>query len=151
MLMVYAVMMVVVVPIAARMADRGARREHLVALGLGISGLGGLLLFASGGFLAMFMVVLLLGLGQAISIASQSVLIADHCEDEVRRFGDGAVYGAYRLLERLGNALGPLLAGLLVVYFGYPGAFGAISALVLACSVLFALATWADRRPVLAG
>jgi hypothetical protein len=29
------------------------------------------------------------------------------------------VYGVYSLLERLGNALGPLLASLLVVFWGY--------------------------------
>lgn len=146
MLMVYAVMMVLIVPIAAKFADRGARREVLVALGLLISGLGGLLLLNSGNFLIIFAVVLLLGLGQALSIASQSALVGDLCKDEIARYGDGSVYGVYRMLERFGNALGPLIAGLLVVRYDYQGAFIAISVLVLGCGVLFTLLILLIRR-----
>ncbi len=147
MLMVYAVMMVVLVPFAARFADRGTRRETLVAFGLCISGIGGLLLLNSGDFLVVFLVVLFLGFGQAMSIASQSALVADLCKDEIARYGDGSVYGVYRMLERFGNALGPLLAGLLVIQYGYQGAFVAISALVLACGLLFAVLIMVIKRP----
>jgi sugar phosphate permease len=51
------------------------------------------------------------------------------------------VYGVYRLLERLGNAMGPLIASILVVFWGYQGAFVAISAFVLVCGIAFTLAT----------
>lgn len=147
MLMVYAVMMVLIVPLAARLADAsGMRREQLVALGLCISGLGGLLLLGSSSFLVVFGVVFLLGLGQALSIAAQSTLVGELCREEVKRYGDGPVYGVYRLLERLGNAAGPLLAGILVVRLNYEGAFVAISALVLASGILFTIATGAFRR-----
>ena len=141
MLMVYAVMMVLVVPIAAQLADRGARREHLVGLGLVVSGMGGVALYYHGEFLLLFAVVFLLGLGQAISIAAQSAMVGVICRPEIQRYGEGYVYGAYRMLERLGNALGPLVAGGLVVHFGYPGAFIGISGFVLACGVLFILLT----------
>jgi MFS family permease len=146
MLMVYAVMMVLIVPFAARFADRGGRREMLVALGLLVSGLGGLLLLNSGNFLIVFAVVLFLGLGQALSIASQSALVGDLCKEEIERYGDGSVYGVYRMLERLGNALGPLIAGLLVVRYDYQGAFVAISVLVLSCGLLFAVIISLMRR-----
>jgi MFS family permease/HAMP domain-containing protein len=146
MLMVYAVMMVLIVPFAAKFTDRGARRETLVALGLLISGAGGMLLLTSGNFLIVFAVVLCLGLGQALSIASQSALVAELCKEEIERYGDGSVYGVYRMLERLGNALGPLIAGILVVRQGYEGAFVAISGLVLVCGILFALSIALIRR-----
>lgn len=146
MLMVYAVMMVLIVPFAAKFTDRGARRETLVATGLLLSGVGGLLLLASGNFLIVFAVVLCLGLGQALSIASQSALVAELCKAEIDRYGDGSVYGVYRMLERLGNALGPLIAGVLVVRQGYEGAFVAISGLVLVCGILFALSIAMIRR-----
>jgi MFS family permease len=146
MLMVYAVMMVLIVPIAARYADAGARRDRLVAAGLCLSGLGGFLLLVHDNFLMVFGVVFLLGLGQALSIAAQGTLVGELCREEIKEFGDGSVYGTYRLLERLGNAAGPLLAGVLVVRYGYQSAFVAISALVLVCGVLFAIATGAYRR-----
>jgi MFS family permease len=141
MLMVYAVMMVLIVPLAARISDVGARREQLVAMGLCISGMGGLLMLTSASATMVFGVVFLLGLGQAISIAAQSALVGELCGDEIRRYGDGAVYGVYRMLERFGNALGPLIAALLVVRLGYPGAFVAMSILVLVCGILFGLTT----------
>ena len=141
MLLVYAVIMVILVPIAAGFSDAGAKRERFVALGLIVSGLGGLVLLTTGNVLLVFVVVIFLGLGQAVSIASQGALVEDLCGPEIAKYGRDTVYGVYRLLERMGNAVGPLLASVLVIYFNYQGAFVAISALVLVCGVLFALAT----------
>jgi MFS family permease len=141
MLMVYAVMMVLIVPLSATLSDASLRRDRYVSVGLLISGISGLLLLLSDSFLVLFGVVFLLGLGQALSIAAQSALVAEHCQEEIRIYGHDAVYGVYRLLERLGNALGPLLASLLVVFWGYKGAFVAISALVLVCGLAFTLAS----------
>ena len=141
MLMVYAVMMVMIVPLSASLSDASMRRDRYVSVGLIISGLSGMLLLISDSFLVLFGVVFLLGLGQALSIAAQSALVAEHCQDEIRIYGNDAVYGVYRLLERLGNALGPLLASLLVVFLGYTGAFVALSALVLVCGIAFTIAT----------
>lgn len=141
MLMVYAVMMVMIVPLSASFSDASVRRDRYVSVGLMISGLSGLLLLVSDSFLVLFGVVFLLGLGQALSIAAQSALVAEHCQEEIRIYGNDAVYGVYRLLERLGNALGPLIASILVVLWGYQGAFIAISALVLFCGIAFTIAT----------
>ena len=141
MLMVYAVMMVVIVPLSATLSDATLRRDRYVSVGLIISGLSGLLLLLSDSFLVLFGVVFLLGLGQALSIAAQSALVAEHCQEEIRIFGSDAVYGVYRLLERLGNALGPLIASVFVIFWGYQGAFVAISGLVLFCGIAFTIAT----------
>jgi MFS family permease len=119
-----------------------------VLAGLCISGGGGLVLLAQGGLGVVYMAMFLLGLGQGLSIAAQSSLVAEMCVEAIRRHGSGAVYGVYRLVERLGNAGGPLLAGLLVASLDYRGAFAAIGALVLASGVLFALGSGALRRPV---
>jgi MFS family permease len=152
MLMVYAVMMVMIVPLSATLSDNSMRRDRYVSIGLIISGLSGMLLLFSDSFLVLFGVVFLLGLGQALSIAAQSALVAEHCQEEIRIYGHDAVYGVYRLLERLGNALGPLIASLLVIFWGYQGAFVAISAMVLVCGIAFTIATRGfDYEPVPAG
>ena len=151
MLMVYAVMMVLIVPLSASLSDATLRRDRYVSIGLVISGLSGLLLLLSDSFLVLFGVVFLLGLGQALSIAAQSALVAEHCVDEIRIYGHDAVYGVYRLLERLGNALGPLIASILVIFWGYQGAFVALSAFVLFCGIAFTVATrGADWEPATA-
>lgn len=147
-LMVYAASLVLVLPQAARLAERGLRHEQLVLAGLCISGGGGLVLLVQGGLGAVYFSMLLLGLGQGLSIAAQSSLVAELCGEAIRRHGSGPVYGVYRLVERLGNAGGPLLAGLLVASLDYRGAFAAIGTLVLASGFLFALGSGALRRPV---
>jgi len=151
MLMVYAVMMVLIVPLSASLSDSTMRRDRYVSVGLIVSGLSGLLLLLSDSFLVLFGVVFLLGLGQALSIAAQSALVAEHCQEEIRIYGNDAVYGVYRLLERLGNALGPLIASLLVILWGYQGSFVALSALVLFAGIAFTIAThgseWQPATP----
>src|SRR5258708_8675565 len=133
MLMVYAVMMVLIVPLSASLSDATMRRARYVSVGLLISGLSVLLLLLSDSFLVLFGVVFLLGLGQALSIAAQSALVAEHCQEEILIYGHDAVYGVYRLLERLGNAMGPLIASLLVILWGNQGPSVPLSPCVLFC------------------
>jgi MFS family permease len=64
--------------------------------------------------------------------------VGEHCQEEIRKYGADVVYGVYRFLERLGNALGPLLASVLVVFWGYHGAFVALSGLAFFCGLAFA-------------
>ena len=148
-LMVYAVAMVVLSPLAATVATTRERMEWLVGAGLLISGIGGVLLIAGGSVGWVFAAVALVGIGQSLSITAQSALVREHCEAEVAAMGEPAVYGVYRLLERLGNAMGPLLAGALVLMFGYRTSFISIGALVLVCGVAFVMATRRPFRPAL--
>jgi len=149
-LMAYAVVMVLVAPLASALAHSRSNREWLVGAGLLVSGLGGMLLLVSGDVGWVLAAVVVIGLGQSLSITAQSALVSDHCEREIAQMGDHTVYGVYRLLERLGNAVGPLIAGSLVIAIGYQKSFVAIGALVLACGVLFMLATLAGRAPAYA-
>lgn len=146
-LMTYAVLMVVAAPITAGMASTRERMEWLVGGGLVVSGLGGLLLLAGGDAGWVFAAVGLIGLGQSLSISAQSALVSEHCEAEIRALGEGTVYGVYRLLERLGNAIGPMLAAALVLLIGYRQSFVVIGAGVLGCGLLFLACTRLGRRP----
>jgi len=145
-LMAYAVLMVVASPVTAGLATTRDRMEWLVGGGLVLSGLGGVLLLVSGEVAWVFVAVALIGFGQSMSISAQSALVSEHCAADIRRIGEGTVYGVYRLLERIGNALGPMLAAGLVVAVGYRDAFVAIGAAVMLCGLSFtALTRW--RRP----
>jgi MFS family permease len=85
-----------------------------------------------------------------MSISAQSALVSEHCGPEIERLGEGVVYGVYRLLERLGNAAGPLIAALLLMHFDHRTGFVAIGTGVLLCGLTFALATRAEAKPALA-
>jgi len=143
-LMTYGVMMVVMSPVAARWAISRERMEWLVGGGLVLSGLGGLLLMLGAGLPWVFVGVALVGAGQSLSISAQSALVSELCAAEIATIGEGAVFGVYRLLERMGNAIGPLLAAALVMGAGYRTGFIAIGGLVVVCGLAFVLAT---RRP----
>jgi MFS family permease len=149
-LMSYAVVMVVMAPITAALATSRERMEWLIGGGLLISGLGGLMLLGGDAVGWVFAAVMLIGLGQSMSISAQSALVAEHCPIEVSQLGEGAVYGVYRLLERMGNAAGPLIAAVLVSSYGYRNSFVAIGAGVVLCGTAFLLATHRSRSPALA-
>jgi predicted MFS family arabinose efflux permease len=140
-LMIYGVVMVVASPLAAALATSRHRMEWLVGAGLLLSGLGTLLVTASDHVGWVFVAVLLVGVGQSLSIAAQSALVREHCDSEVAAMGEPAVYGVYRLLERLGNALGPMLAAGLLLAFGYRVGFVATGAAVALCGLVFLIVT----------
>jgi MFS family permease len=139
-LMAYAVIMVVISPLTPPLATTRERMHWMVGGGLIVSGLGGILMMGGGGVGWVLAAVMLVGLGQALAISAQSALVADQCEEAIARLGEGTVYGVYRLLERIGNALGPLIAGTLVLHFGYRASFVAIGAAVALCGAIFMLA-----------
>ncbi len=140
-LMIYGVVMVLVMPLGASLAHSRVRMEWLVGAGLLLSGLGGTMLILGEGVLWVFAAVGFVGLGQSLSIAAQSALVREHCEREISRMSEPTVYGVYRLLERLGNAAGPILAALLVLSLGYRKSFIVAGASVLVCGLLFLLLT----------
>lgn len=145
-LMTYGVIMVVAMPLAAKLATTRRRMELLVGMGLVTSGVGGLLLLIDGHVLLVFAAVFLVGLGQSLSIAAQSALVREHCDVEVAKMGEPVVYGVYRLLERLGNAVGPIIAAVLVLAVGYRSSFVVTGAAAACCGLLFLLLTRLTRR-----
>lgn len=147
--MIYGVVMVVMAPVTAALASSRDRMNWLVGGGLVLSGLGGTLMLAGQDVGWVFAAVILVGLGQSLSISAQSALVTENCEAEIERLGDGTVYGVYRLLERLGNALGPLIAAALVSSIGYRHSFVAIGAGVLLCGLVFLVATRRSPQPQL--
>lgn len=144
MLMVYAVFMVLMMPLAARYADRLNARSGFILAGLLISALGGLLALGVDGFWLGAGMVVALGLGQSLSITAQSTLVSRVAAREIQVLGDGYVYGVYRLLERLGNASGPLLAGVLLTLFGFRVTFVCMGLLALLAGAVF---YWVIVRP----
>lgn len=138
-IMLYAIVMVVGVPIAARWSGRPDRRWRFVVAGLLLSGVAGMLPLLLPGIYAVAAMVVLLGVAQSMSIAPQTAMVQDICQREVDRLGAGAVFGVYRLIERIGNALGPVVAAALLQGLPFSQVFAAIGALMLVAGIVFAL------------
>lgn len=136
--MIYPVLMVIAVPVFAALAERLKARAAFVVSGGLVAGTGTLLLLAGTSIPIVAAVLALLGLGQAMSIAAQSALVADSAEHATKG-GSAGVLGLFRLIERSGNAVGPAAAGLLLAAVGFASSAASIGILVVAGALGFAL------------
>ena len=142
MIMLYGVSTLVCMPFAARFADRSGRHAAVVAAGGVLAGLGCLASLyegtVGGPSNAVMIAILALGVGHALSLTSQIAIV-----QEVASFhggiGQASVIGAYRLMERAGMVLGPIVAGALAASFGYQGAIVGIGIIVLVTIALYIL------------
>lgn len=159
MLMIYPLTMVALVPAFASLADRADRQVMLVSGGGLVAGLGGFVVLAGPDSLyALAAMLLLLGLGQAMSIASQSALVGALGRNLPAPVAESSLYGIFRLVERTGNALGPVVAGALLGLYGLTaavvliGAGVAVGACLFALTVAFARGTGdTGRNPMIEG
>lgn len=135
--MIYPLLMVLAVPFFAALADRWQARAGFVIAGGMVSGAGALLVPLDPGAMLIVLALALLGLGQSMSIASQSALVADTAAAAGGR--PAGVLGLFRLVERSGNAAGPAGAGLLLAAVGFSFATAFLGAVVVAGAVVFAL------------
>lgn len=141
---IYPLAMVLLVPVFARQADQGQRRRGLFVLAGGLVAGGSAMLALTVGDtpLALALVLLGVGIGQALSITPQSAMVADIARSAPPRTG-ARVLGMFRLTERGGSALGPLVGAWLLAAVGFGGAVAAIGAATVAGSVAYG---WISRQ-----
>jgi MFS family permease len=128
-------------------SDRVGRRGIIVT-GLLISASGVLGLSAATSFASMMAAIVTYAIGAAITTAATSAYITDITPRE--RYG--AAHGVFGTIYDVGDALGPLVAGVLVAALGYAGMFRAIALIVVATTIVFAMGTRTPRtaRPIAA-
>lgn len=142
---IYPLTMVLLVPLAARLADRWGRRSGFVVAGGLLAGASAMLAWpADGAPMQLALLLLGLGLGQALSITPQSALVADLARSVPARQGAGML-GLFRLTERGGSALGPAVSAWLLPLMGFGPALAVIGALVLGGSLAYG---WNQRQYV---
>ncbi len=138
-MMVYGIAMIVLSPLAARLADLYGHRVLFVALGGLISGLAMAGILREENFWMILWAVVGLGIGQSVSIAPQLALVSEVCAAECQRIGQGTVFGVFRLLERMGAALGPFAVAAMLKQWGYAWAMAGIGSIVAMAGILLAL------------
>jgi MFS family permease len=136
-MMVYGLAIIVFSPFVAQLADRLGRHRWFVTVGGLAASLGMFVLYWIDGTLGVAAAILLLGVGHAIGVSPQLALVTDYCKDAVNQVGQATTTGIFRLIERLGNVLGPIVAGVLISAFGFKGAFYGIGLITLASSIVF--------------
>lgn len=148
-LMVYGLMNVAIMPLAARFANRLTNLPSLVGLGAVISGAGAMSVLAADDTWLVLLAVTVVGVGHAVSIAPQLVLVQIVCERVDPTISRTKALGAFRLIERFGNVIGPFLVAGLLSAFDYSRAMAYTGMLVAACGVIFLiLSARSEPRPV---
>ncbi|WP_179958291.1 MFS transporter [Chitinimonas arctica] len=146
-MMAYGLAIIAFSPLVAHLADKLGRHGWFVSIG-GFAAAGAMFaIHFLDGTLGVALAILLLGMAHAIGVSPQLALIAQHCKDAVAEVGQATATGIFRLIERLGNVLGPLIAGTLIASYDFKGAFYGIGLLTLCTSMLFTLAfLWLGRE-----
>ena len=150
MIMLYGVSTLVCMPFAARFADRSGRHASVVAIGGVVAGLGCLAALLDASVMSpsstVLIAILALGVGHALSLASQIAIVQEVASIH-GGLGQASVIGAYRLVERVGMVLGPIVAGTLAASFGYQGAIVGIGIIVLVLIALYMIVMNLSPRP----
>lgn len=142
---IYPLAMVLLVPLAAHLTDRWQRRHTFIVMGgLLAAGSAWLAWPAAQAPLLLAAVLLLFGVGQALSITPQSALVADLARRQPSG-GEAAVLGLFRMTERSGSALGPALGAWLLPWLGFGPALALIGTSVALGNVAYGCLAWSRR------
>ncbi len=140
-MMLYGLATIGLVYVTAKHADRSGRYATIIGIGGIIASLGCIANLADntlgGGSNAATVAILALGVGHALSLTSQNSIIQQVAESHRDAIGKASVLGAYRLLERIGMIVGPLIAVGLSTLYGYRGAIIAFGFILMVLTIAF--------------
>ncbi len=144
-LMIYPLMMVLLVPVFAALADRLRRRRDFVIYGGVLAGACTGLALIDTSLVWFGILLLMLGVGQAMSITPQSAMMVELSNsDGAQR--SASVMGLFRLIERSGSAIGPAVGAVLLGGLGLSAAVGTIGALMIAGTAAYAYSSRSQGR-----
>jgi DHA1 family multidrug resistance protein-like MFS transporter len=121
-------------PLTGNLSDRVGRKPVIVS-GLFACAAALTLIFRMTSLAGLLAIVPLLGLGVAAVTPATNALIADLVA--AQRLGTGM--GVFGTIWDIGEAAGPILAGVLIAQIGYQPAFDVIAAIIAALAVTFAI------------
>lgn len=144
-LMSYGLMMVFISPVVGNIADRFKCRRIFTNLGGLMSGAGLLMVVFWNSTPGVLTSIIVLGIAHSIQVSSQMSLVTDDCVSEGGKIGMATVVSIYRLIERLGNISGPIIAGIFIALMGtaygevnsFPYAIAAIGLFTILSSIAF--------------
>lgn len=129
-------------PVMGMVSDRVDRRSVIVA-GLSVCSTAVWLISFAQGWAALAAAVAAYAVGVAVTSAATTAFITDLSH----RARYGTSHGLFGSIYDVGDAAGPILAGLLVASLGYAGMFRVMACVSLAVAVVFYWSTRPASRP----
>ncbi|MBF0100321.1 MAG: MFS transporter [Desulfobacterales bacterium] len=146
-LMIYGVTLVFLGPLIGKYVDQAKEKKYYVFIG-GILGASTFMVFHfMNGFSAAMVALLLLGISSSFVLTAQSAYLLDL--NVTRNFGEGKSIGIFRSSGRIGQALGPLVFGSLMVAGDMENGIEMFGMFYLATVFIFLLFTNRDQKVLL--
>lgn len=133
-MMVYALVIIPLSPIASRYADRMNSPVGMVVFGTILSGAVLIALHGQDSTWAVLLAVATMGVAHSLIKAPLIAAVLEAAE-EVPGVGRTASLGVLRTVERAGSFIGPLLVALLLSRFGFADAMSAVGIMVVAAGL----------------
>ena len=138
-MMAYGLVIIMLSPLVAQFADRAQHRWRFVMLGGYAAALAVAMPLFFEGATGAALAVVGLGIGHAIGVSSQMTLINDRCGEVVKEVGQAAAVGIFRMIERIGMLLGPILLGVMIALSSFVNAFVIMAGLIFLATTAFTL------------
>lgn len=147
-MMAYGLAIILVGPIAARLADQKRDRLQFVVVGGYIASIAMMIPVLFDGTIGAVLAVIGLGIGHATAVAAQMTLINDRCGGMLEEVGQAATVGIFRLVERTGSIVGPIIFGALITFSAYTNTFiiMAVMSFLSVSAVALMLSSGAKRQ-----
>ncbi|MCB9482350.1 MAG: MFS transporter, partial [Desulfobacteraceae bacterium] len=116
-IMSYSIAIIFAGPVFSRFMKTQKSRKYFIAAGGIITGISLVSFNFYNGFLAIFIVVTMLGIAQSFSVPSQASFVSE--TEIVKKMGVGTGMGVFRFWEKVGNVSGPVVTGIFISCFGY--------------------------------
>jgi predicted MFS family arabinose efflux permease len=131
----YGIIALLAMPLFSMMGDRYRCHFLLVIVGGLISGISMLPIAFEPSSRMLLLGILGLGLGQAMSISSQLTLISRSVQSVDGPENASSALGLFRLIERIGGALGPVIAGIIALHLGPVSAIPILGAAMVSSTI----------------
>ncbi len=127
-------MLVVFKPLMGSISDKVGRRL-IIIVGLLLGGGITLLIPITTNYLLFFLIICGFGIGMAMVISSTAAYVSDLSKKE----DYGAAIGTLSTIMDIGQTIGPILSGYVVIAFSFGGVFSMTSIVLIASALIFSL------------
>ncbi|SMD06275.1 Predicted arabinose efflux permease, MFS family [Desulfocicer vacuolatum DSM 3385] len=136
-IMGYGMVLILMGPVISKYRKKIQYRKYNIFIGGMLTGLSMIFFYFYTGFTPLVIIVLMIGLSHAFSVSSQTSLVTELAI--IKKMGVGSGMGLFRFWERVGNIMGPLLMGVLIMNTGYELSLVIMGIISAICSLVYLL------------
>ncbi|WP_341661453.1 MFS transporter [Vibrio sp.] len=134
-MMTYGLAIVLIAPLSAILIDKWNNKMAFIFTGGILSAVALINITALPGTLGLLLIVVLVGIAHGISVSPQVPLVIERLGES--NLDKGKTIGIFRLIERIGNISGPLIAGLCLSIFSFESTIMLFGVALLISSTFF--------------